>query len=125
MRGALGFPVGSQNANPARWYSNPVPWLGPLRRNQLAYNMRLKLEVEMKMATIRDPEYICRRLTQKSCPSDSPSAGFLCPHKPKGAQQPVALAFLPPSRAENVAAIVRVSPRWRPRVAQRHGREIA
>ena len=89
-----------------------MPWLGPLRRNQLAYNMRLKLEVEMKMATVRDSEYICRRLTQKGCASDSPAnAGFLCPRKPNGAQQPVGLAFLPPSRAENVAAIVRVSSR--------------
>ena len=93
-----------------------MPWLGPLRRNQLAYNMRLKLEVEMKMSTVRDPEYICRRLIQKSCGSDrnSPTdAGFMCPHKPKGAQQPVGLAFLPPSRVENIATIIRVRSRCR------------
>ena len=60
-RGAITRHIGSQNANPGRFYSNPVPWMGPLRRNQLQYNMKLKFEVELQLSVTRDPDMLCRR----------------------------------------------------------------
>lgn len=98
--------IGSQDANPQRWYSNPQRWLGPLRRNQLAYNMRLKLEVEMKLAIERDQDKICLRVPEAECP-DLFKQGKLCPLKPSGSQQPLGLAFMPPTRYDEMTTIIR------------------
>jgi hypothetical protein len=119
-RGAITRHIGSQNANPKRFYSNPVPWMGPLRRNQLQYNMKLKFEIELQLSLTRDPDMLCRRpylaspssststvaaaAAAVSCsssssplPSSSLSIGATeyakCPLKRSGAQQPVGLAF--------------------------------
>lgn len=111
--------IGSQVANPKRFYSNPVPWLGPLRRNQLAFNMREKLALELDIVIARDPDMVCRRtflsqgdskcITETSDRNDyvgdaRPSSGTRCPQKP-GAQQPVAVAV--PSLAVQ-ASVARV-----------------
>jgi hypothetical protein len=94
--------------------------MGPLRRNQLQYNMKLKFEIELQLSLTRDPDMLCRRpylaspssststvaaaAAAVSCsssssplPSSSLSIGATeyakCPLKRSGAQQPVGLAF--------------------------------
>lgn len=87
--------IGSQNANPKRYYSNPVPWLGPLRRNQLQYNMRMKFEVELQLSLAAQSscrsQYFPSNRKEEQCatPTDLPR----CPLKKSGALQPVGIAF--------------------------------
>ena len=113
--------IGSQVANPARWWSNPVPWLGPKRKNQLGFNMRLKAEVDLKLSITKDAQSVCRRgysawgktIQRDVCSARAPettdagverSALSTCPKK-RGAQQPFAVATLPPGLADVSSAV--------------------
>jgi hypothetical protein len=127
--------IGSQVANPARWWSNPVPWLGPGRQNQLGFNMRKKAEVDVRLALTREPSRACSRsdahwteLDKQACtarPHQLPPPPQLataaptpptavaegmpvllrCPKK-KGAQQPFAIASFSPSVGARVGLMV-------------------
>lgn len=91
-------------ANPARWYSNPVRWLGPMRRNQLTLNMRLKTEVDIKLALIKRPERVCERHYFGSA---SPQMQLItCPTKKSGAQQPIAAVIPSPASAKWMHGVI-------------------
>ena len=109
--------IGSQVANPKRWYSNPVPWLGPGRKNQLGYNMRLKAEVDLKLKIIDRPPSICTRGYMrggdkgqeglaKQCSARSANGGLTRCRKKRGAQQPLGFAVLPPTHVDGLKALV-------------------
>jgi hypothetical protein len=88
-KGGITRHIGSQSANPQRYYSNPVPWNGSLRRIQLRYNRRMYVEVELQLALLHVGKSACRG---EYFPSAKHASAQQClPIKPS--KGPVAVAF--------------------------------
>lgn len=69
--------VGSQIANPKRWFTNPVSWKGVSREVQYAFNKKAKGEVEVFLGHIRGPKHMCKRPELQPCQDNGISSGEL------------------------------------------------
>ena len=59
--------VGSQIANPKRWFTNPVSWKGEARAVQYASNKKQKGIVESYLSLIKGPSHMCSRSYMARC----------------------------------------------------------